>query len=67
MRGFLASSIGVATAAALALPLALSTPALAAPSPGAAPAPLAPPPGADPNCNPFGDNQNDVGSIRLDS
>ncbi|MET9888282.1 peptidoglycan recognition protein [Streptomyces sp. NPDC006430] len=37
MRGFLASSIGVATAAALALPLALSTPALAAPSPGAVP------------------------------
>ncbi|MCX4526160.1 MULTISPECIES: N-acetylmuramoyl-L-alanine amidase [unclassified Streptomyces] len=32
MRGFLASSIGVATAAALALPLALSTPALAIPS-----------------------------------
>ncbi|MEU7066453.1 peptidoglycan recognition protein [Streptomyces sp. NPDC046161] len=30
MRGFLASSIGVATAAALALPLALTTPALAA-------------------------------------
>ncbi|MFJ8214840.1 N-acetylmuramoyl-L-alanine amidase [Streptomyces sp. NPDC096033] len=29
MRGFLASSIGVVTAAALALPLALSTPALA--------------------------------------
>ncbi|MFE5537896.1 peptidoglycan recognition protein [Streptomyces sp. NPDC056492] len=41
MRGFLASSIGVATAAALALPLALSTPALAAPSQGAA-APVAP-------------------------
>ncbi|MEV0414633.1 peptidoglycan recognition protein [Streptomyces sp. NPDC050448] len=41
MRGFLASSIGVATAAALALPLALSTPALAAPSLGAA-APVAP-------------------------
>ncbi len=41
MRGFLASSIGVATAAALALPLALSTPALAAPSMGAA-APVAP-------------------------
>ncbi|MFB7983912.1 peptidoglycan recognition protein family protein [Streptomyces vinaceus] len=42
MRGFLASSIGVATAAALALPLALSTPALAAPSQGAAAAPVAP-------------------------
>lgn len=41
MRGFLASSIGVATAAALALPLALSTPALAAPSMSAA-APVAP-------------------------
>ncbi|MFD3548736.1 peptidoglycan recognition protein [Streptomyces sp. NPDC058655] len=37
MRGFLASSIGVATAAVLALPLALPTPALAAPSVGAAP------------------------------
>ncbi|MCJ1678887.1 peptidoglycan recognition protein [Streptomyces sp. APSN-46.1] len=35
MRGFLASSIGVATAAALALPLALSTPALAAQPTGA--------------------------------
>ncbi|MFJ3878262.1 peptidoglycan recognition protein [Streptomyces sp. NPDC090077] len=33
MRGFLASSIGVATAAALALPLALSTPALAESAP----------------------------------
>ncbi|MFD9410955.1 peptidoglycan recognition protein [Streptomyces sp. NPDC059989] len=33
MRGFLASSIGVATAAALALPLALPTPALAEASP----------------------------------
>ncbi|MFJ4781013.1 peptidoglycan recognition protein [Streptomyces sp. NPDC088762] len=33
MRGFLASSIGVATAAALALPLALPTPALAETSP----------------------------------
>ncbi|MFE3994448.1 peptidoglycan recognition protein [Streptomyces goshikiensis] len=32
MRGFLASSIGVATAAALALPLALSSPARAVPS-----------------------------------
>ncbi|KPI26395.1 N-acetylmuramoyl-L-alanine amidase family 2 [Actinobacteria bacterium OV450] len=41
MRGFLASSIGVATAAALALPLALSTPAAAAPALGAA-APTAP-------------------------
>ncbi|MGW1642835.1 peptidoglycan recognition protein family protein [Streptomyces lavendulae] len=41
MRGFLASSIGVATAAALALPLALSTPALAAASEGAA-APVTP-------------------------
>ncbi|MER7467544.1 N-acetylmuramoyl-L-alanine amidase [Streptomyces sp. NPDC097981] len=41
MRGFLASSIGVATAAALALPLALSTPALAAPPVGAA-VPVAP-------------------------
>ncbi|MEV7523996.1 peptidoglycan recognition protein [Streptomyces sp. NPDC091371] len=35
MRGFLASSIGVATAAALALPLVLPTPALAAASPDA--------------------------------
>ncbi|MGW7438836.1 peptidoglycan recognition protein family protein [Streptomyces sp. NPDC054849] len=35
MRGFLASSIGVATAAVLALPLALPTPALAIPSAGA--------------------------------
>ncbi|MFI8261649.1 peptidoglycan recognition protein [Streptomyces sp. NPDC085665] len=42
MRGFLASSIGVATAAALALPLALSAPALAAPSLGAAAAPVTP-------------------------
>ncbi|MFJ3925395.1 peptidoglycan recognition protein [Streptomyces sp. NPDC090022] len=33
MRGFLASSIGVATAAALALPLALPTPALAETAP----------------------------------
>ncbi len=33
MRGFLASSIGVATAAALALPLALATPALAETAP----------------------------------
>ncbi|MCX5198836.1 peptidoglycan recognition protein [Streptomyces sp. NBC_00249] len=33
MRGFLASSIGVATAAALALPLALPTPALAEAAP----------------------------------
>ncbi|MEV8534431.1 peptidoglycan recognition protein [Streptomyces sp. NPDC051211] len=33
MRGFLASSIGVATAAALALPLALPTPALAESTP----------------------------------
>lgn len=33
MRGFLASSIGVVTAAALALPVALSTPALAEASP----------------------------------
>lgn len=41
MRGFLASSIGVATAAALALPLALCTPALAAASEGAA-APVTP-------------------------
>ncbi|MFF4457666.1 peptidoglycan recognition protein [Streptomyces goshikiensis] len=41
MRGFLASSIGVATAAALALPLALSTPALAMPSLSAV-APVAP-------------------------
>ncbi|WP_345200661.1 peptidoglycan recognition protein [Streptomyces lavendulae] len=41
MRGFLASSIGVATAAALALPLALSTPALAVASEGAA-APVTP-------------------------
>lgn len=41
MRGFLASSIGVATAAALALPLALTTPALATPSAGAA-APVTP-------------------------
>ncbi|MER5808594.1 peptidoglycan recognition protein [Streptomyces sp. NPDC002033] len=41
MRGFLASSIGVATAAALALPLALPTPALATPSVGAA-APVTP-------------------------
>ncbi|MFD9304762.1 peptidoglycan recognition protein [Streptomyces sp. NPDC060048] len=37
MRGFLASSIGVATAAALALPLALPTTALATPSMGSAP------------------------------
>ncbi|MGW6709752.1 peptidoglycan recognition protein family protein [Streptomyces sp. NPDC054956] len=37
MRGFLASSIGVATAAALALPLALPTTALANPSMGSAP------------------------------
>ncbi|MEW2136667.1 peptidoglycan recognition protein [Streptomyces sp. NPDC005409] len=36
MRGFLASSIGVATAAALALPVALPTSALAAPALGAA-------------------------------
>ncbi|WP_190187629.1 peptidoglycan recognition protein family protein [Streptomyces cirratus] len=36
MRGYLASSIGVATAAALALPLALTTPALAAVPLGAA-------------------------------
>ncbi|MFD0271655.1 peptidoglycan recognition protein [Streptomyces sp. NPDC127106] len=48
MRGFLASAVGVATAAALALPLALSTPALAESSSPAAPAgstqslPLAP-------------------------
>ncbi|MFD3759059.1 peptidoglycan recognition protein [Streptomyces sp. NPDC058622] len=35
MRGFLASSIGVATAVVLALPLALPTPALAAQSPDA--------------------------------
>lgn len=41
MRGFLASSIGVATAAALALPLALPTPALAAPPLGAV-TPVAP-------------------------
>ncbi|MFI5642777.1 peptidoglycan recognition protein [Streptomyces goshikiensis] len=41
MRGFLASSIGVATAAALALPLALSSPARAVPSLSAA-APVAP-------------------------
>ncbi|MET9609052.1 peptidoglycan recognition protein [Streptomyces sp. NPDC006512] len=37
MRGFLASSIGVATAAALVLPLALTTPALAAQSGTVAP------------------------------
>ncbi|MET9962579.1 peptidoglycan recognition protein [Streptomyces sp. NPDC006326] len=36
MRGFLASSIAVATAAALALPLSLATPAQAAASPSAA-------------------------------
>ncbi|MFD7558347.1 peptidoglycan recognition protein [Streptomyces sp. NPDC059835] len=42
MRGFLASSIGVATAAVLALPLALPTPALAAVSPDAAAAPVTP-------------------------
>ncbi|MFD9372481.1 peptidoglycan recognition protein [Streptomyces sp. NPDC060020] len=41
MRGFLASSIGVATAAALALPLALPTQALATPSTGAV-APVTP-------------------------
>ncbi|MEU7602672.1 peptidoglycan recognition protein [Streptomyces sp. NPDC041003] len=41
MRGFLASSIGVATAAALALPLALPTQALAAPGTGAV-APVTP-------------------------
>ncbi|MER8096749.1 peptidoglycan recognition protein family protein [Streptomyces goshikiensis] len=41
MRGFLASSIGVATAAALALPLALSSPARAIPSLSAV-APVAP-------------------------
>lgn len=41
MRGFLASSIGVATAAALALPLALTTPALAA-APGGAAVPVNP-------------------------
>ncbi|MFJ6797891.1 peptidoglycan recognition protein [Streptomyces sp. NPDC091268] len=41
MRGFLASSIGVATAAVLALPLVLPTPALAAPATEAA-APVAP-------------------------
>ncbi|NXY99135.1 N-acetylmuramoyl-L-alanine amidase, partial [Streptomyces sp. BR123] len=35
MRGSLASAVGVATAAALALPLALSTPALAGSSPTA--------------------------------
>ncbi|MEU2395873.1 N-acetylmuramoyl-L-alanine amidase [Streptomyces sp. NPDC007369] len=38
MRGFLASAVGVATAAALALPLALSTPALAESSSPASPA-----------------------------
>ncbi|WP_327414325.1 peptidoglycan recognition protein family protein [Streptomyces sp. NBC_01233] len=41
MRGFLASSIGVATAAALALPLALPPQALAAPATGAV-APVTP-------------------------
>lgn len=41
MRGYLASSIGVATAAVLALPLALPTPAMALASPGAA-APVTP-------------------------
>ncbi|MFD9358967.1 peptidoglycan recognition protein [Streptomyces sp. NPDC060031] len=41
MRGFLASSIGVATAAALALPLVLPTPALATPA-TAAVAPVVP-------------------------
>ncbi|MEU6895694.1 peptidoglycan recognition protein [Streptomyces sp. NPDC046557] len=41
MRGFLASSIGVATAAALALPLALTTPALAV-VPGGATVPVNP-------------------------
>ncbi|MFF5447027.1 peptidoglycan recognition protein [Streptomyces sp. NPDC012888] len=52
MRGFLASSIGVATAAALALPLALPTPALAGSAAPAAPAgstqslPLVPVPAA---------------------
>ncbi|MFD7630410.1 peptidoglycan recognition protein [Streptomyces sp. NPDC059851] len=39
MRGFLASAVGVATAAALALPLALTTPALAESSPAAPTAP----------------------------
>ncbi|MFJ6935774.1 N-acetylmuramoyl-L-alanine amidase [Streptomyces sp. NPDC101132] len=53
MRGFLVSSIGVATAAALALPLALTSPSLAA-GPGAPPAPAGAPgavaavPGAEP-------------------
>ncbi|MGW1895306.1 peptidoglycan recognition protein family protein [Streptomyces sp. NPDC002004] len=39
MRGFLASSIGVTSAAALALPLVLSSGAAAAPDPAAAPEP----------------------------
>jgi uncharacterized protein with LGFP repeats len=42
MRGFLASSIGVATAAALALPLALPTSSLAAAAPVAPATPAAP-------------------------
>ncbi|MCM1964757.1 peptidoglycan recognition protein [Streptomyces sp. G1] len=42
MRAFLASSIGVATAAALALPLALSSTALAHPAAAASAAPSAP-------------------------
>ncbi|MFJ7155835.1 peptidoglycan recognition protein [Streptomyces sp. NPDC101118] len=54
MRGFLVSSIGVATAAALALPLALTSPSLAA-GPGAPPATAGAPaagPGAVPAAPP---------------
>ncbi|MEU6868152.1 peptidoglycan recognition protein [Streptomyces sp. NPDC046876] len=42
MRGFLSSAVGVATAAALSLPLALSTPALAGSAPAVPAAPEAP-------------------------